>query len=68
MTSEYDEMSEASYVDFTGGTVVQKRMRDLLRATMEANGYTVYKYEWWHYDFKGWENYGIQNIQFKDIN
>lgn len=68
MTSQYDEMSDASYPTFTGGTVAQRKSRDLLISLMQANGFTVYKYEWWHFDYKGWEAYRIQDIKFKDIN
>lgn len=67
MTSEYDEMNESSYPDFPGGAVEQREARDLLRTKMEANGFTVYEFEWWHFDFQGWETYRIQNIQFSEI-
>lgn len=67
MTGDYDEMTERSYPDYIGGTDEQIAMRDLLRSTMEGNGFTVYPYEWWHFDFKGWENYRIENIPFSVI-
>jgi D-alanyl-D-alanine dipeptidase len=68
MTGVYDEMSERSYPDYKGGTEQQRKMRDLLRSKMEANGFTVYLYEWWHYDFNGWEHYHIGNVPFSKIN
>jgi D-alanyl-D-alanine dipeptidase len=67
MTGVYDEMSERSYPDYKGGTEDQRKMRDLLRSKMEANGFTVYPYEWWHFDFNGWEKYHIENIPFSEI-
>jgi D-alanyl-D-alanine dipeptidase len=67
MTGVYDEMSERSYPDYDGGTVEQREMRDLLRSKMEANGFTVYKFEWWHFDYKDWKTYRIENIQFSEI-
>jgi D-alanyl-D-alanine dipeptidase len=67
MTSEYDEMNESSYPNFKGGTAEQRKTRDLLINEMEANGFKVYEYEWWHFDFQGWETYRIQNIQFSEI-
>lgn len=67
MTSQYDEMSESSYPNFTGGTMEQRKLRDLLISKMEAHGFTVYEYEWWHFDYQGWESYRIQNIQFSEI-
>ena len=37
-----------------------------LRA-MAVEGFTVYEAEWWHFDFKGWQQYGIQNLRFEEI-
>ncbi len=67
MTGIYDEMSDRSYPNYTGGTVEQRKMRDLLRSKMEANGFSVYDYEWWHFDFNDWKSYRIGNIQFSAI-
>jgi len=68
MTGEYDEMTERSYPDYTGGTQAQRATRDLLRSKMEAHGFTVYKFEWWHFDYTDWQSYRIENIQFNEIN
>ena len=67
MTGDYDEMTERSYPEYNGGTAEQREMRDLLRSKMEAHGFKVYEYEWWHFDFQGWESYRIQNIPFSEI-
>ena len=67
MTGVYDEMSERSYPNYTGGTEVQRKMRDLLRSKMEAQGFNVYEFEWWHFDFSDWKSYRIGNIPFSAI-
>jgi D-alanyl-D-alanine dipeptidase len=67
MPSGYDEMSERAYPAYTGGTDEQRRLRDLLRSAMEAEGFTVNQFEWWHFDYKDWRAYGIQNVRFQDI-
>lgn len=67
MTGQYDEMSERSYPNYTGGTEAQRKMRDLLRKAMEAEGFAVYTYEWWHFDYKDWQQYRIENIPFSKI-
>jgi zinc D-Ala-D-Ala dipeptidase len=67
MTGQFDEMSERSYINYTGGTEEQRKLRDLLKSKMEDNGFTVYEYEWWHFEYPGWETYRIQNIQFSKI-
>ena len=64
MTGVYDEMSERSYAFYPGGTSLQRWHRDLLRHAMEAEGFDVYKYEWWHFDYKDWRRYPILNLNF----
>jgi D-alanyl-D-alanine dipeptidase len=63
MTGAYDEMTERSYPDYTGGTAEQRQRRDLLRREMEKQGFTVFPSEWWHFDYRDWKEYGIQNTE-----
>ncbi len=67
MPSGYDEFSERAYPAYAGGTPEQTRMRELLRREMEAEGFNVIKTEWWHFDYKDWEQYPIFDIPFSDI-
>jgi zinc D-Ala-D-Ala dipeptidase len=67
MPSIYDEMSERSYPTYEGGTVAQRRARDLLRATVEKEEFSVYPTEWWHFDYKDWQKYPILNLPFGEI-
>jgi zinc D-Ala-D-Ala dipeptidase len=67
MTGVYDEMSERSYPHYTGGTPEQRARRDLLRAAMEKQGFKVFESEWWHFDYRDWPHYAIQNIAFDEI-
>jgi D-alanyl-D-alanine dipeptidase len=67
MTSGYDEMSERAHPDYTGGTEEERAHREILRRAMEAEGFAVYQYEWWHFDYKDWKQYPIVNVPFEDI-
>ena len=67
MPSGYDEFTERAFPTYTGGTAESRRLRDLLRSAMEAEGFTVYPAEWWHFDYKDWKQYRIQNIPFETI-
>jgi len=67
MPGEYDEMSERSHINYAGGTPEQRRLRDMLRAAMEAEGFAPYAPEWWHYDYKDWRQYSILNLAFDEI-
>lgn len=67
MPGRYDEMSTRSYADYFGGTSLQRWRRDLLRYAMEQQGFEVYPYEWWHFDYKDWRQYPILNVDFDSI-
>ena len=67
MPGTYDEMSPRSFPDYPGGTSLQRWHRDLLRWTMESEGFTVYEHEWWHFDFKDWRQYPILNLPFEQL-
>jgi D-alanyl-D-alanine dipeptidase len=67
MTGVYDEMSERSYPFYPGGTSLERWHRDILRHAMESEGFTVYEFEWWHFDYKDWQHYPILNITFEQL-
>ena len=67
MPSGYDEMSERSYPEYKGGTAEETARRELLRKTMEAQGFTVEPHEWWHFDYKDWSRYPIMNVPFEKL-
>ncbi|MGH9902304.1 MAG: M15 family metallopeptidase, partial [Pyrinomonadaceae bacterium] len=67
MVSTYDELTDRAYPDYPGGTSLQRWHRRLLRDAMEAEGYTVYEAEWWHYDYEDWRKYPIGNVPFDGI-
>jgi serine beta-lactamase-like protein LACTB len=67
MPGGYDEMSDRSYPAYPAGTSLQRWHRDLLRWTMESEGFTVYEAEWWHYDYKDWKKYPVLNLTFEQV-
>jgi D-alanyl-D-alanine dipeptidase len=67
MPSAYDDFTERAHSNYPGGTEEQRRLRGILRAAMEAEGFTVYEPEWWHFDYKDWREYPILNISFSEI-
>ena len=67
MVSTYDETTDRAYPNYPGGTSLQRWRRKLLRDTMEAEGFTVYEAEWWHFDFKDWRMYRVGNVTFEQI-
>ncbi len=67
MVGGYDEFSDRAFPDYLGGTSRQRWHRDLLRRAMEAEGFTVYEEEWWHFDYKDWRKYPILNKTFEEL-
>jgi CubicO group peptidase (beta-lactamase class C family)/D-alanyl-D-alanine dipeptidase len=67
MVGLYDEMSERSYPGYPGGTSFQRWHRELLRHFMEDEGFLVYPFEWWHFDYADWQKYPILNTKFEDL-
>ena len=66
MISGYDEFTERAYPSYKGGTKKERENRNLLITIMKKYGFQVYKYEWWHFDFKLCKN-KIMNLNFNEI-
>ena len=67
MTGGYDEFSARSYPDYPGGSSLQRWHRELLRTAMERQGFRVYEWEWWHFDYEGWEQWPILDASFAEL-
>lgn len=67
MVSGYDEFSARAYAHYTGGTSLQRWHRELLRHALEAEGFQVYEWEWWHFDYKDWKRFRIHNLSFEEV-
>lgn len=67
MVSTYDESTDRAYADYPGGTSLQRWHRALLRSVMESEGFLANPQEWWHFDYKDWQQYPIMNITFDKI-
>ena len=67
MVGTYDEFSPRSFPDYPGGTFRQRWQREILRRAMEAEGFTVYEAEWWHFDHDDWREYALQNATFGEL-
>ncbi len=67
MVGGYDEFSTRSYPKYPGGTSAERWHRELLRREMESQGFSVYEFEWWHFDHKDWSRYPILNLDFEAL-
>src|SRR5262249_39846407 len=67
MPSPYDDFTPKAYATYDGGDAAARERRDLLRDAMEREGFFVYPWEWWHFDYKDWREYGILDVPFREI-
>ncbi len=63
----YDEFSPRSFPMYPGGTSRQRWYRSILRQEMEAADFSVYEFEWWHFDYRDWRKYRIGNATFEEL-
>ena len=67
MPTDFDDFTDKASPKYEGATEMQRKNRDLLRAMMEAENFTVNDNEWWHFDYRDWKNYAIYDIAFSEI-
>lgn len=67
MPSDFDEFTMRASPDYKGATPLQTKNREMLRRLMESVGFAVNPNEWWHFDYKDWQDYPLFDIAFSDI-
>ncbi|MEW5798011.1 MAG: M15 family metallopeptidase [Bacteroidota bacterium] len=59
MPTPYDDFTEKAWHSYELLSEAAKKNRALLKDVMERHGFNPIKSEWWHYDFRGWEQFEI---------
>lgn len=67
MPTEYDSFRKEAWPSTPVKDPVVRKNRETLIAVMEKNGFKVNSSEWWHFDFKGWKNYEVLDIDFEEL-
>ncbi len=67
MPSPFDDFTKKSYHSYKDLPLSVIENRELLKNIMTKHGFILYQAEWWHYDYKGWENFEITDISFKEL-
>ncbi len=67
MPTGYDDFTERAAHNFNDISTNAFKNREKLKRIMTENGFKIFATEWWHYDFKGWENYELLDISFEDL-
>ncbi len=67
MPTAYDDFTEKAHQEADDVTPEQRKNRAILRQAMLKAGFKLYPYEWWHFDFGGWEKYPVLDIRFGEL-
>jgi zinc D-Ala-D-Ala dipeptidase len=67
MPTPYDDFTDRAAHAFTDLPAEELANRALLREVMERNGFEPLPSEWWHYDFKGWQQFELMNVGLEKL-
>lgn len=67
MPTEYDSFRKEAWPTTPVSDPEMRRNRSTLISVMEKNGFKVNSSEWWHFDFKGWKDYEVLDIDFEEL-
>ena len=67
MPTEYDSFKKEAWPSTPVSDPVIRKNRNLIISVMERNGFKVNSTEWWHFDFVGWQNYEVMDINFEEL-
>jgi D-alanyl-D-alanine dipeptidase len=56
MPTEFDNMTEQAHSTYVGTSEIVRKHLSLLQEVMRAEGFELHPFEWWHFDYKGWNN------------
>lgn len=61
---DFTEKASQNYMDLPDHVLANRK---LLVETMTSNGFLTIPNEWWHYDYKGWEDFELMNIPMEEL-
>lgn len=67
MPTEYDSFRKEAWPSTPVKDPEVKKNRDLIISVMKKYGFRVNSSEWWHFDFNGWKNYEVLDIDFEEL-
>lgn len=67
MPTGFDDFTEKAACDSKDCSAEAKKNRLLLRVLMEKHGFSGIESEWWHFDYKGWQQYPVLSVEFDEL-
>lgn len=65
MPTDFDDLTPAAHSAYEPVPAAARRSRALLLAVMARFGFVNYPAEWWHFDFEGWQEFGLLDVPFE---
>ena len=64
--TDFDHFGQEAWRDYNGPklTAKAKEHRELLEQAMKKHGFEGLPSEWWHFDYKGWQDCKPLNVEF----
>lgn len=67
MPTAFDDFSEKAHRDYQDISPIAHQMRSLLEEVMVKHGFEGLPTEWWHFDFKGWQQHPLLDVTFDEL-
>jgi len=67
MPTDYDDFTEKAHRFSTNWSPEERANSLKLEEIMKKHGFVPFPFEWWHYDYRGWENYPPLDIGFEEL-
>ena len=67
MPTGYDDFSEKAHPAYADLPAIAKENRQILINAMKEQGFEVFPSEWWHFDFTGWQSFGLMDLSFEEL-
>ncbi len=67
MGTDFDDFSEKAHRNYQDIAEIVRQNRLLLETIMHKHGFIGWHAEWWHFDYKDWENYPVRDISFEEL-
>jgi D-alanyl-D-alanine dipeptidase len=67
MPTGYDSFRKEAWPSTPVADPLIRQNRQLLISIMEKYGFKVNSSEWWHFDFSGWKNFEVMDIDFEEL-
>ena len=67
MPSAFDDFSERAHMDYMDCPAEAIRHRQILHETMQRYGFSGIDSEWWHFNYKGYQDKPVLDIDINDL-